>query len=85
VPVDYYPQKTVAELLVILDSVQKRGSVGALSMTTGAGLQQMRSWQGAARPEVEVRRVLYSLYRRDPTTYEDPYRERVRRTRPAYT
>ena len=83
--VDYYPQKTVAELLVILTAVQTRASSGALSMTTAAGLQQMRSWQGAARPEVEIRRILFSLFKRDPETYANPYNDRVRMARPAYS
>ena len=83
--VDYYPQKTVAELLVILTAVQTRASSGALSMTTAAGLQQMRSWQGAARPEVEIRRILFSLHKRDPETYSNPYNDRVRMARPAYS
>ena len=54
-------------------------------MTTAAGLQQMRSWQGAARPEVEIRRILFSLFKRDPETYANPYNDRVRMARPAYS
>jgi hypothetical protein len=85
VVVDYYPNKTADELLVILAGIQQRASTGALSMTTGSGLQQMRTWQGAARPEVEIRRVLFSLHKRDPETYQNPYNDRVRMARPAYT
>lgn len=84
-PVNYYPQKTEAELLVILSDLQKRASSGALSMTAAAGLQQMKSWQGAAPVSVEIRRVLYSLWKVNPNAYENPYAQRVRRTRPSYT
>lgn len=83
-PVDYYPQKTVAELLVILDSVQKRASVGALFITTGAGIQQQRSFQGSASTQTEVKRVLFSLHLKDPDVYQNPYLSRVRRTRVSY-
>lgn len=85
VPFDYYPQKTVAQLLALLESVQNRASKGELSMTTGAGLQQVRSWQGSGSTSLEIRRLLYSLHRRDPATYQDPYAERVRKSRASYT
>ena len=85
VPFDYYPNKTVTELLALLTSVQNRASKGELSMTTGAGLQQVRSWQGSGSTSLEIRRLLYSLHHKDPVTYADPYADRVRRTRSSYT
>lgn len=84
-PVDYYPQKTEDELLVMLAAVQKRSTEGAVSMTTMAGMQQMRSWQGSGSVALEIRHILYSLSRRDPVLYADPYISRVRKTRAAYT
>lgn len=83
-PVDYYPQKTEAELLVILDSLQKRGSVGAVMMTEAAGLKQQRGWIGAGSVALETRRVLYSLFKRNPDEYSNPYVERIRRTNASY-
>jgi hypothetical protein len=83
--VDFYPQKTVDELLVILASLQKRASEGVVYFTTVAGLQTQRTFQGAARTEVEIKRVLYSLSLRAPEAYENPYTQRIRRTRARYT
>ena len=85
VPFDYYPNKTVTELLALLTSVQNRGTKGELSMTTGAGLQQVRSWQNSESTPVTIRRLLYSLHRKDPVTYADPYADRVRKTRASFT
>lgn len=84
-PVDYYPQKSAEELLVLLDALQKRATTGFVSQTSAAGLQQIRSFQGSAPVSVEIRRVLYSLHKRDPDTYENPYAQRIRRTRAHYT
>ena len=84
-PVNYYPQKTEDELLVALESLQKRTTEGAVFFTTAAGLQSQRSFQGSSPVSVEIRRVLYSLHKLNPGTYENPYAQRVRRTRPSYT
>jgi hypothetical protein len=82
---DFYPQKTADELLALLNALQNRATRGQVYFTTVAGLQSEVSFQQAARPEVEIRRVLYSLHRRDPDTYPDPYAARIRRTRSRYT
>jgi hypothetical protein len=84
-PVNYYPQKTEDELVTILESLQKRASEGVVYFTTVAGLQNQRSFQGSARVEVEIRRVLYSLFLLNPGTYANPYLQRIRRTRARYT
>jgi len=84
-PVDYYPQKSVDELLAILDAVQKRASTGVVFFTTAAGVQNQRSFQGASPTAVEIRRILYSLFLRDSVTYANPYASRTRRTRARYT
>jgi hypothetical protein len=88
-PVDYYPQKSVEELLGILDSLQKRASTGVVFFTTAAGIQNQRSFQNGNKVEVEIRRVLYSLHLRgaegdEENPYPDPYLQRVRRTRAHY-
>jgi hypothetical protein len=83
--VNYYPQKTEQELLDILDSIQKRASTGVVAFYTAAGVQQQRSFQGAARPSTEILRILYSLHLLLPGTYADPYASRIRRTRASYT
>lgn len=79
-PVNYYPQKTVAELLELLDSLQKRSTTGAPSFIIAAGMQQQRSFTNSAHVDNAIRRVLFSLYKLDPETYPNPYVERVRRT-----
>jgi hypothetical protein len=84
-PVNYYPQKSADELLVMLDALQKRATTGFVSQTSAAGLQQIRSFQNSGPVSVEIRRVLYSLWKLDPDTYENPYASRIRRTRPNYT
>lgn len=83
-PVDYYPQKTEAELLALLVSLQNRQTQGHVYMTGGAGIQTVRSFTGSSRVEVEIRRVLYSLHLRNAEDYEDPYASRIRRTRAYY-
>ena len=80
-----YEGMTMDELKAALKSLQNRNTKGELSMTTGAGLQQVRSWQGAGRVRMEIMSVRYAMYRLDPVTYRDPYAERVRRTRSSYT
>src|SRR6266516_2786075 len=84
-PVNYYPQKSADELLSILDSLQKRASTGVVAMTSAAGFQQQRSFQNGGPVDREIRRVLYSLWKLDPDTYDNPYNSRVRRVRAAYT
>lgn len=84
-PVDYYPQKGTAELLTMLDSLQKRATTGVVYFTTATGgMQQQRTFQGAARVEVEIRRVLYSLYLREPENFSNPYVARIRKVLPSY-
>ncbi len=84
-PINYYPQRTTEELLVILDSLQKRTTQGAVFYTTAAGLQQQRSFQGSSPVHVEIRRVLYALWKLDSEAYENPYAQRIRKTRARYT
>jgi hypothetical protein len=83
---DYYPQKSEAELSVLLDSLQKRQVKGGITEVTAAGVRTMKDFRGGnSRVEVEIRRVLYSLHLRNPDTYDDPYASRVRRVRARYT
>ncbi len=82
---DYYPQLEADALLFLLNAVQRRGTIGQVVFTTAAGVQSQLSLSGAARPEVENRRIRYSLHLRDPDNYPDPYANRVRRTRARYT
>jgi hypothetical protein len=83
-PVNYYPQKTEEELLVLLDALQKRATTGFVSSTSAAGLQQIRTYQNTGPVSVEIRRVLYALHLVNPE-YDNPYGQRVRRTRADYT
>lgn len=95
-PVDYYPQKSVNELLTILASLQARGSTGVVHFTTAAGMQQQKTFQGSTtQVSVEIRRVLYSLHLKgqlavenaeaETNPYPNPYQARIRRTRARYT
>jgi len=84
-PVNYYVTKTEDELKVMLDALQKRTTTGFVSQTSAAGLQQIRSFQGGSRVEVEIKRVLYSLFVLLPGIYANPYTSRIRRTRARFT
>lgn len=81
---NFYPNKTEDELVVLLTALQNRASQGHVYMTSGAGIQNVRSFAGAARVEVEIKRVLFSLFLLKPSTYQNPYAGRVRRTRARY-
>jgi hypothetical protein len=84
-PVNYYVGKTQAQLEALLKSLQSRASEGVISMMGGGSIPQtVRSWQGAARVEVEIKRVLWALHVLAPHTYADPYADRIRRTRTRY-
>lgn len=82
---NYYAGRTEAELLVMLNDLQKRASSGVVFFTTGAGLQQQRSFQGSAPVDVERKRVLYSLHILKPDDYDNPYAGRKRIVRTKYT
>jgi hypothetical protein len=85
-PVDYYPQKSVADLLAILDTLQKRQVKGGITEVLAAGVKTTREFgPGNSRAEKEILRVMYSMHLRDPNTYDDPYASRIRRTRARYT
>jgi hypothetical protein len=80
VPTNYYPNATEAELVSLLESLQRRATMGQIYMTTYAGDQQMRSFQGASPVRVEMKHVLYSLSLLNDD-YTNPWLNRVRRTR----
>ncbi len=84
-PIDYYPNLAVDELLPKLTSLQKRATEGLVNFTTAAGIQSQKTFQGAGPVSVEIRRVLYSLHLKDSDTFKNPYAQRVRRTRALYT
>lgn len=84
-PIDYYANKSAEELLVMLDALQKRATTGYISQTSAAGLQQIRSFQNSGPVSVEIRRIFYSLWKKDPATYSNPYASRIRKTRASYT
>jgi len=84
-PIDYYPNATKPELVTLLESVQRRATIGQTYMTTNSGDQQMRSFTGASPVRVEIRNILFSLFLKDPDAFENPYSQRVRRTSPDYS
>lgn len=84
---DYYPQKSEADLLVLLASLQNRQVKGAIIEVQAAGVRTTKqiSSRDNSAVDVEIRRVLYSLHVRRPDEYDDPYASRIRRTRARYT
>jgi hypothetical protein len=83
VPTNFFPNATEAELVALLESLQRRATRGEIYMTTYAGDQQMRSYQGASRVDTMIKRVLYSLSLLNDD-YDNPYAGRVRRTQVSY-
>jgi hypothetical protein len=85
--VDYYPNKSEDELLVLLNALQKRQINGTITEVSAAGVRTVRDLKdaGNARIEVEIRRVMFSLHVRAPDEYDNPYASRIRRTRTRYT
>lgn len=84
--VDYYPNKTQAELEVMLKAVQDRNTKGTIYFTTAAGVQNQRSFQGSGSADKEILRLLFSLHQQYPLIYPDnPYHDKTRLMRPAYT
>jgi hypothetical protein len=86
-PVNFYPQKTEAELVEILKGLQVRQGKGALTEVAAAGqrvYRQVLLWNNS-RVEVEIKRVLYALNQLNPEVYSDPYAGMLRRTRTRYT
>jgi hypothetical protein len=93
VPIDYYPNKSVAELVVILEKLQKRQTEGLLVEVSAAGVRTTRDIGragGNSKPEIEILRVRYSLYLHalgtdEAENWPNPYQERIVRTRTRYT
>ncbi len=85
--VDYYPNKSEDELLVLLNALQKRQINGTITEVSAAGVRTVRDLKNAgnARIEVEIRRVQYSLHVKAPLEWDNPYANRIRRTRTRYT
>ena len=91
-PVDYYPQKSVQELVRILETLQDRQSKGLLAEVSAAGVRVTRDMRRGdqSRTETEILRVLWSLFIRAAGTEEavnwpDPYANRIQKTRASYT
>lgn len=90
-PVDYFPQKSVEELLALLGQAQERLLKGAVVATSAAGISMARQPAAGGGSEVsrQILRLRYSLHLRaadtaDADVYPNPYAERIRRTLPAY-
>ena len=93
-PVDYYPQKSMEELIGLLESLQNRQVKGAITEVSAAGVRTTRDvGRNAtlnARTSTEILRVLYSLHVRAKGTDEaenwpNPYAGKITRTRPRYS
>jgi hypothetical protein len=84
-PVNFYPNATEAELVTLLESLQRRATMGQIYMTTYAGDQQIRSFQGASPVKVEIKNVLYSLHLQNSADWDNPHLQKIRRVRAAYS
>jgi hypothetical protein len=90
-PVNYYPNQTVQALELLLASLQKRQIGGAVTEVFAAGVRTVKTVGfGNSSPDVEIMRVLYSLFLAEPVNddgtkkWTNPYLQRVTRTRPSY-
>jgi len=92
--VDYYPQKSMEELIGLLESLQNRQVKGAITEVSAAGVRTTRdvgsNGSTNSRTETEILRVLYSIHLRaasgpEAARWPDPYASRIRRTRARYT
>jgi hypothetical protein len=90
-PVDYYPNMSVADLEALLTRMQKREALGGVTEVQVAGQRTTKDFRKNSRSEVELKRVLYSLFLRarnpdgSPGKYSDPYAGMIRRTKAFYT
>jgi hypothetical protein len=90
-PIDFYPQKSLEDLLTILDGLQKRQTSGTLTEVSATGMRTVKTIvPGNSRVETEILRVLWSMHVRakgteDANKYPNPYASRIRRTRPRYS
>jgi hypothetical protein len=91
VPIDYYPQKSLSELKVLLESLQSRLAKGAITEVSAAGVRTVRQPPiGGSDSDIQIKRVLYSLYLRalgtsEEPTWTNPYSQSLRRVRVRYT
>ena len=84
-PVNLFPNATEAELVALAESLQRRLTVGEVQFVTLPGGGQMqRSVQNTRDCQTMLLRVLYSLHLKNPSEYDNPYVQRVRRTTPSY-
>lgn len=85
-PVNLFPNATEAELVALAESLQRRLTTGeVMFVTLPGGGQMQKSFQHSRDAQTMLLRVLYSLHRLNPETYENPYVQRVRRTLPNYS
>ncbi len=93
-PVNYYPNKTFEELEALLTALQNRQTKGPVVEVIAGGIKTRRDFSNAngSKVDVEILRVLYSLYliTKDATNvpadekYANPYKQRITRTRANY-
>jgi hypothetical protein len=85
VPINYYPNATEAELVAMAASLQRRMTVGEVQfMTQPGGGQVQKSFQNTPEAKQTLKDILYSLHRKNPSVYDNPYTQRIKRTLPNY-
>jgi hypothetical protein len=84
-PVNWYTNATEAELVACLESIQRRQTTGeVMFVTLPGGGQMQRTHQNTKLVDVYAMRILYSLYVINPSDYDNPYTQRIKRTLPSY-
>jgi len=91
-PVDYYPNKSMADLQVMLDRLQSRQYNGSIAGASAAGVSVTRTQGGGnlnAWTDALILRVRYSLYLKaigsdEADNWPNPYATRNTRTRAYY-
>jgi ubiquitin-protein ligase len=82
-PRDWYPTKTVEELLTVLAALQDRQINGTITEVAAAGVRTVKSAPPSGDLDTLIDRVLFSLHVKNPAEY--PYTPKIKRTRTAYT
>jgi hypothetical protein len=94
VPIDYFFNKSLDDLILMLARVQERQTVGGLRDVMVPGVRTRREFDKEQNSVQEIERIRYSMFLRaqagDPgdgsliAQYPNPYLEKTRRTRTRY-
>jgi hypothetical protein len=84
-PVNLFPNASEAELRALVESLQKRLTIGEIQFVTLPGGGQMqRTFQNTRDAKTMLIHALYSWHKMNPSEVDNPYAQRIRRTLPNY-